>query len=121
MILNSSKSVLSKKVVLIAFLAGISLYGCRRDVVDNVHPAPNQVFLQNIAYNPASLTVKVNTTVTWINKDDMDHTVTSLTNVFDSGVLHSGLSYSYTFTNTGTYPYSCQIHGPVMSGTIIVQ
>lgn len=103
-----------------ALISAVNLSGCRRDVVDNVHPPANEVWLQNTAFNPPSITVKAGTTVTWLNKDDFDHTVTSYTGLFDSGFLHSGLPFSYTFTSVGTYQYLCEIHVG-MSGTVIVQ
>jgi plastocyanin len=77
---------------------------------------------QNVAqpYSPSNFTVKVGTTVTWVNKDSTTHTVTSLgSNLFDSGDLPLGASFSYTFTQPGTYQYYCTIH-PWMKGTIVV-
>ncbi len=117
---NAYISFVFSKVLLTALVTFLCFSGCRRDVVDLRQPA-NEVWLKNIAYNPPSLTVKVNTTVIWRNKDGQDHTVTSNTGLFDSGVLHNGLTFSYTFTAAGTYPYQCLIHGPVMSGTVIVE
>src|SRR6267143_1891378 len=58
--------------------------------------------------------------VTWINKDVTSHTVTSnTTGQFDSALLSTGATRSYTFTATGTYPYHCTPH-PQMWGVIIV-
>ncbi|HXB39771.1 MAG TPA: cupredoxin domain-containing protein, partial [Bacteroidia bacterium] len=47
----------------------------------------NEIWIQNMSFNPASLTVKTNTTVKWTNKDGTVHTVTSTTGAFDSGNL----------------------------------
>ena len=91
----------------------------------------------NFAYNPADITVPVGTTVTWINQDDVGHTVTEgdpnspkPTNlrVFDSSgealtgrvaLIGPGQSWSYTFTTPGTYEYYCIVH-PYMIGQITV-
>jgi plastocyanin len=70
-------------------------------------------------YLPANFTAKVGQTVTWVNRDASAHTVTSTAGVFDSGVVASGATYSYTFTQPGTYQYYCTIH-PWMKGTIVV-
>ena len=31
-------------------------------------PGPNEVFIENMAFNPVNITVPVDTTVTWTNK-----------------------------------------------------
>jgi plastocyanin len=83
-------------------------------------PGANEIFIQNMAFNPGTITVTVNTTITWTNKDGIDHTVTSNTaDLFDSGIIKSNGTYSYTFTSTGTYSYHCTIH-PTMTGTVQV-
>ena len=69
---------------------------------------------------PQSLTIQVNTTVTWINRDDIPHTVVSTDSVFKSKVLDTDEEYSYTFTKSGTFPYFCSIH-PKMTGKVVVQ
>ncbi|APV43377.1 Cupredoxin-like domain-containing protein [Dehalogenimonas formicexedens] len=81
---------------------------------------PNTVDMKNIQYSPRTLTVSVGTTVTWRNKDSVQHSVTSSNGIFDSGLFNPGGSYTYTFNTAGTYPYYCTIH-PGMTGTIIVQ
>jgi len=83
-------------------------------------PGTNEVWMQNTAFTPSSITVSVNTTIKWTNKDAMIHTVTSANGLFDSGNISSGGVYSRQFTATGTYPYKCTIHSG-MTGTVIVQ
>jgi plastocyanin len=71
-------------------------------------------------YAPPSFTVKAGTTVTWVNHDGSVHTVTSKgSNLFDSGNIPTGGTFSYKFTQAGTYNYYCTIH-PWMTGTVIV-
>src|SRR6266705_2711973 len=41
-------------------------------------PAPNEVTIDNFSYKPQTLTVSVGATVTWINRDDIPHTVLSM-------------------------------------------
>ncbi len=82
-------------------------------------PGPNEVFIQGMAFTPATITVSVNTTITWTNKDGVTHTVTSTTGLFDSGNLNTNATYSRQFTTAGTFPYKCTIH-PSMTGTVIV-
>ncbi len=83
-------------------------------------PGPNEVFIQSFAFTPATITVTVNTTVTWTNKDGVAHTVTSDNALFDSGLLETNSTYSHQFTSAGTYNYHCTVH-PTMLAKVIVQ
>jgi plastocyanin len=79
-----------------------------------------QVMIDNFVYNPVPLTVKVGTTVTWINHDDIPHTVDSPEGKFKSAALDTDDKFEYRFTAAGEYPFYCRIH-PKMTGKIIVQ
>jgi plastocyanin len=81
----------------------------------------NEVDLQNTSFNPAELTVSIGTTVRWVNKDAVPHTVTSDQGVFDSGNMNTNDVFEFTFNNAGTYNYHCNYHLPYMVGKIIVQ
>lgn len=80
----------------------------------------NAVTIQNFAFSPATLTVKVGDKVTWTNQDSAGHSATADDGSFDTGVLPEGQSGSITFSKAGTYTYHCSVH-PMMKGTIIVQ
>jgi plastocyanin len=73
-------------------------------------PGANEVWIQNMAFNPSTLTVTAGTTVTWTNKDAIGHTVTSDSGTFDSGTIGTNGTYIYTFTTSGTFTYHCKIH-----------
>jgi plastocyanin len=79
----------------------------------------NEVWIQNMAFNPSTITVAVNTTVKWTNKDGVAHTVTSTTGLFESGTINSNGTYSHQFTTAGTYSYICTIH-PYMTASVVV-
>jgi plastocyanin len=96
-------------------LGVVAVSGC----TSQTQPTSNTVTIQNMAFNPQTLNIKVGTTVTWINNDTVTHDVTSDTGLFTSGNLTNGQSYNYTFNQTGSYPYHCAIH-PSMTGTIVV-
>ncbi len=78
-----------------------------------------EVKIANFAFDPATLTVPVGTTVKWTNQDSTDHTVTADDQSFDSGQLAQGKSFSFTFTKEGTFTYKCSNHTN-MVGTIVV-
>jgi plastocyanin len=81
-----------------------------------------KVGIEDFKFEPATLTVAPGTQVTWVNKDDEPHTATSSEKPkrFDSGVLDTAQSYSFTFVQPGSYPYFCKLH-PHMTGVIVVK
>ena len=79
----------------------------------------NTIRIKNFAFDPASITVKVGSTVRWVNQDSANHRILFADKV-DSNVLASQQSYSRKFDRAGTYDYSCTIH-PSMHGTVIVE
>ena len=78
-----------------------------------------EVHIYNFVFQPAELTVKVGTTVTWTNRDDIPHTVVSA-GKFRSKTLDTDDKFSFTFTNAGDYKYFCSLH-PHMTGVIKVE
>jgi plastocyanin len=81
---------------------------------------PALVEIHNMKFSPASLTIAVGTTVTWLNEDDQPHTVTARSGVFRSAALDTKESFSYTFNAPGDFAYSCAIH-PFMVGQVTVK
>jgi plastocyanin len=82
--------------------------------------SPAQVVIDNFVYSPVPLTVKVGTQVTWINHDDIPHTVDSTQGKFKSAALDTNDKFEFKFTEPGEYPFYCRVH-PKMTGKIIVQ
>lgn len=89
------------------------------------------VSIIDFEFSPATITVPVGTTITWTNMSasGSDHTTSSdvggTANSWDSGLTNpnasSGLPnhFSFTFANTGTFTYHCNVH-TFMHGTVIV-
>ncbi len=103
------------KTVVRIFLLGVLLLAVPAFAED----ATPQVVIDKFAYAPTALTVAAGTKVTWVNKDDTPHTVVENNKKFRSAALDTGDSYSYTFTEPGTYHYFCTFH-PKMVGTVTV-
>ena len=80
----------------------------------------NTVTIQNFAFNPVTITITRGQTITWTNMDNVPHTVTSTTGVFNSGSIGSGQTFSYTFNDAGTFEYSCTNHPSMQHGKVIV-
>lgn len=84
--------------------------------------ATDAVAINNFAFGPKAVTVKVGMTVTWTNNDDVGHTVTAdqeSAEAPSSKTFNKGETYSFKFTKAGTYTYHCQPH-PYMHGTVVV-
>jgi len=79
----------------------------------------------NACFNPSSITINTDDTVSWSNDDTAAHTVTSGTPVdgpdgkFDSSLFMSGTTFDVTFDKTGSYDYFCMVH-PWMTGNVMV-
>lgn len=109
--------------MVLAGLAAVATLGCggsNSGTPTGGNP-PGDVTVGNNFFNPTTLSVAANTTVTWVwNSSGVNHNVT-----FDDGGPNSGDKgsgqFQRTFTAEGNYPYHCTIHGAaVMSGTITV-
>jgi len=78
-----------------------------------------KVSIANFAFDPATLTITTGTTVTWTNNDTASHNVTGDDGSWGSNSLAKGDSFSFTFTQAGTFSYHCGVH-PSMTATITV-
>ncbi len=72
-----------------------------------------------ITFEPEKIRVNLGDTVTWINDDLAVHTVTSVDEIFDSGIMKPKETFMYTFEESETFDYLCVLH-PWMTGTVIV-
>lgn len=83
-------------------------------------PAVQNVTIQSMSYQPATVTVIPGTKITWTNMDVVNHTVTSDDGTsFSSGTISPSGTYSFTPAVTGSFSYHCSIH-PTMKGTVQV-
>jgi plastocyanin len=107
------------RVVCILGLAALSMLGLAAGAQQQ--PAAGvEVKIDNFSFAPMAVKVAVGTTVTWVNHDDIPHTVVSPDKVFKSKVLDTDEKFSFTFTKPGRYPYFCSVH-PKMTGEVVVQ
>ena len=79
-----------------------------------------EVKIDNFTFAPTKLVVRKGTQITWINRDDIPHTVVENNRLFKSHVLDTGEKFTFTPTQTGTFTYYCSIH-PKMTAQIIVR
>ena len=81
-------------------------------------PAAHTVTMEGMVFKPASLTINAGDTVTWVNKDIVEHTATA--SGFDSKLIAPGKSWKRTFKAKATHDYVCKYH-PTMKGTLVVR
>ncbi len=85
-------------------------------------PGADTVNVGNDFFSPSSITVPVNTLVTWVwLPGDVIHTVTFDADTTIMSAFQSSGTYARRFTASGTYSYHCSIHGRAMTGVITVQ
>lgn len=78
------------------------------------------VSIDNFTFSPAEVTVVPGTTVTWVNNDDIPHTVVEKTQAFRSKVIDTEGKFSFTFMTVGDFTYFCSLH-PHMTGKVVVK
>ena len=77
--------------------------------------------MQNIAFEPKAVTVKVGQKITWTNDDSTDHNVTADSGAdFKSKDFGKGATFDFTPDKAGTIAYECTLN-PGMKATITVQ
>jgi plastocyanin len=133
------------RIVAVMLAAAMSACGGSSDVTtpsnggQGSDPTPAgsaTVTIQDFSYTPAAVTVKAGTTVRWVNKGPSAHTTVSDAGAWNSGVLTSpggndpygggsaGGTFSFTFTQAGTFTYHCSLHPPSafpgFTGTVTV-
>src|SRR5919201_6125682 len=64
-------------------------------------PCNPQVDIANYLYVPANITIAAGTSVRWTNLDEVAHTSTSATGVWDSGDLAQNQSFTFIFNTPG--------------------
>jgi plastocyanin len=88
--------------------------------IASAQAAGAEVQIDQFTFAPQQVTVKAGTTVTWINDDDVPHTVASSAKLFKSKTLDTKDRFPFTFTTPGTYEYFCSLH-PHMTGAVVVE
>lgn len=78
------------------------------------------VIMQNNAFAPQNIKVKVGEKIHWVNNDSYPHNVTATKgDNFKSKDINGGATFDYTADKVGKIDYVCTIHSG-QSGTITV-
>jgi plastocyanin len=84
------------------------------------HAAATDIVIDNFTFAPTPLKVKVGTSVTWVNHDDIPHSIVCPDLKVKSHPLDTDDSFAYKFEQAGTYEYICWLH-PHMHGQVVVE
>lgn len=112
---------------LIALMASVMFVNCSKSslmeedalVSANASDA-RTVYMKDAKFSKPNLIIVAGETVTWVNNDNISHTVTSDDNKFNSGIMQPGAVFRYTFIEIGDYFYRCIDH-PAMTGIVEVK
>jgi plastocyanin len=78
-----------------------------------------KITIGNFAFVPPMLQVKAGTTVTWVNRDDIPHSIVCPPLQLHSHPMDTDESFSFRFDKPGVYNYLCGLH-PFMHGQVVV-
>src|SRR5258705_2250697 len=68
------------KITIAALLSGFSLFAAAGEIKDasTGNAKENKIEIKDFAFNPQNITVKSGEMITWINRDEEQHTVVSV-------------------------------------------
>ena len=80
-----------------------------------------RINIQSYAFTPAAISVSKGSSVVWTNDDTVAHTIVEndSLNGPSSQQIEPGQSYSFKFSQSGTFHYHCSLH-PDMAGSVSV-
>ena len=83
-------------------------------------PKTHAVTMENMRFQPETLTVTRGDTIVWVNKDLVPHTATSKAGGFDSEVIQAEEFWRFTVRKKGDFAYVCTFH-PTMTAMLRVK
>lgn len=103
-----------RKLPLVFVINGLLMISCGQAIA----PKSHIVLIQHMKFQPAELTINSGDTVTWINKDFVDHDITEeKSKAWRSSAIPNGKKWSRVITSSAEY--FCSIH-VVMKGKLKV-
>jgi plastocyanin len=113
--LSAAAALLLAMLLSVPALAGGGCYG--QGVLEGTG---NTVEMSRMCFSPMILRVQPGETVTFVNRDGLDHVVTGAAMAWgDFTQIKAGESLKNRFMAPGIYPYTCKLHYG-MTGAIVV-
>lgn len=107
----------SRRVIVLGLFATAAFFA-PLVAVAGVRTASQTIRIENTAFSPTRVTIKIGDSVTWVNKDPVPHTATADDGSFDFALL-GGESASRRFNAVGSFSFYCRPH-PWMKGVVKV-
>src|SRR5580765_3150455 len=82
--------------------------------------ATKVISIYGSGFSPKSTTITEGDTVTWKNRDNVNHQVLADKGQFVSPIIRPNQTYSFTFRASGTYTYKDELH-PKLTGKLVVK
>ncbi len=82
-------------------------------------PAASMVFRDQVSGNSTTTITRGHDGPLGVGGLDQ-HSTTSNTGVWDSGIHGEDFTFDHQFNSAGSFPYHCVVHGTQMSGTVAV-
>jgi plastocyanin len=82
-------------------------------------PAGPTSAIHDRIYTPSAITVAAGQSIVWRNETLGPHTVTSTSELFNSGRIEGGTGYTLKYSTPGSFDYYCTVH-PTMKGVVTV-
>ncbi len=86
-------------------------------------PMTVEVAQADFSFVPRRIVVNAGDTVRWVNRGAVQHNTTADGGLWASKLMmEPGEAFSFTFTEAGTYTYTCTLHAPLgQVGSVVVQ
>lgn len=111
--------VILVSLIAVGLLVLLTQLGASRVVTVSIPRGSSIPDIGNFTPEAIRVVIGLNNTVLWRNNDDFMHTVTSTSELFDSGEMNPRDTFRYTFGKQGIYHYYCIPH-PWMKATVTV-
>src|SRR5690349_14035255 len=108
------------RVAILAVAATVIVFVLGLAADERPKPKTHTVTMENMRFQPQSLTVARGDTVVWVNKDLVPHTATSKAGGFDSQVIPADKSWRFTARKKGDFAYICAFHPAMTDWKIVV-
>ena len=108
------------RVATLAVVATLTVCATGFAAGERAKPKTHTVTMENMRFQPETLTVARGDTIVWINKDLVPHTATSKTGGFDSQLVQAEKSWRFTARKKGEFAYICTFH-PTMTAMLRVR
>ncbi len=110
-----------RRVLLRRFAEGAAIIALAPLALANRAGAADAIVrIDNFTFSPTPATIAKGATMTWINNDDIPHSIYCPSLNLRSHPMDTGESFAHRFDQPGTFDYMCGIH-PHMRGQIIVE